>query len=174
MPNGHRTASIGFGFFWGIIVFCIFGLVAWLLFRFAAPQETFEDKRAKARVEKRDALKKENEQKLGAYAWVDKAKGSVQIPITRAMELAMADLKNKSVQASAVKVENPYPAGLQPPPGANPALAPTKAPGTNPSASPAPAAAPASNAPELIKAPPSPAAAPSAAAPATTGGTTNP
>ncbi|NDG72084.1 MAG: hypothetical protein EBY32_12445 [Proteobacteria bacterium] len=40
-------------------------------------------------------LKAENEIKLNAYAWVDQAKGSVQIPITEAMKLALADLNAK-------------------------------------------------------------------------------
>jgi len=152
----HRTASLGLTFFWGIAVFCGFAFLAWVLFHFAAKPETYEDKRAAARLEKRAALEKENEQKLGSYAWVDKAKGTVQLPIDRAIELAVTDLasEKRPVHPSSVKVENPYPAGLQPPPGADPAVAPVKNIGLNPSASPAPVA-PNVNAPEIQK-PPAP------------------
>lgn len=157
MPNGHRTATLGLTFFWGIALFCTFALLAWILFRFEAPQETVDDKRVKSRIEKRDALMKENEAKLEHYAWKDKNAGTVQLPITRAMELVVADLSQnkKPVAPSQVKVDNPYPYGLQSPAGANPAVAPGPAPGTNPSTSPAPAAAapaaPNTNAPELKK-----------------------
>ena len=40
-------------------------------------------------------LKAENEIKLNTYAWVDQAKGSVQIPIVNAMKLVLADLNAK-------------------------------------------------------------------------------
>ena len=40
-------------------------------------------------------LKAENEIKLNTYAWVDQAKGSVQIPIVDAMKLVLADLNAK-------------------------------------------------------------------------------
>jgi hypothetical protein len=123
------------------------------LFRFAKPVETIEDKRAKARVEKREALEKDNADKLNRYAWKDQKTGAVQLPVARAMELVIADRGEgkRPATASAVKVEQPYPVGLIPPPGANPAVAPGPAPGTNPSGSPAPAA-PNTNAPELKKA----------------------
>lgn len=153
-PKHHRTASLGLTFFWGIAVFCGFAFLAWVLFHFAVKPETYEDKRAAARVEKRGALEKENEQKLTTYAWVDKAKGTVQLPIERAIELAVADLasEKRPVHPSSVKVENPYPAGLLPPPGADPAVAPTKNIGLNPSASPAPVA-PNVNLPDVQKQP---------------------
>ena len=47
------------------------------------------------RVKNLADLKAENEIKLNTYAWVDQAKGSVQIPITEAMKLALADLNAK-------------------------------------------------------------------------------
>jgi hypothetical protein len=37
-------------------------------------------------------LQAENEIKLNTYAWVDQAKGSVQVPIADAMKLVLADL----------------------------------------------------------------------------------
>ncbi|MEA3188814.1 MAG: hypothetical protein QOD99_2644 [Chthoniobacter sp.] len=149
MGNEIRKVSIGFWFFAGIAMFCGFAVLAWILFRFAAPRESFEDKRVKARVEKLQALRKEDEPKLNTYVWIAKDKGTVQLPITRAMEVTTESLRKKPVHASAVKVEVPYPYGLQPPPNAPAGTAPAT--GTNPSASPAPSAAPNTNAPELKK-----------------------
>lgn len=160
-----RTASIGITFFWSIAVFCAFALLAWLLFRFAGKPETYEDKRSAARVEKLEALRKENDAQLnGNYAWLDPQKGTVRLPVARGIELAIADLKNKPVAKSEVKVEVPYPYGLQPPPGADPAVAPVQDIGLNPSAVTAPVG-PNMPAPELVKdpaatAPPTPTPAP--------------
>jgi|GEM_PF-627650 len=47
------------------------------------------------RVKNLADLKAENETKLNTYAWVDQAKGSVQIPITEAMKLVLVDLNAK-------------------------------------------------------------------------------
>lgn len=149
MADDLRKVSIGFWFFAGIALFCGFGVLAWIMFRFAAPRDSFDDQRAKARAEKLATLQKENGAKLEHYAWIAKDKGTVQIPIAQAMELAAKELKSKTVQPSAVKVESPYPFGLQPPPAA-PAATEEQI-GTHPSASPAPSAAPNTNAPELKK-----------------------
>jgi hypothetical protein len=45
-------------------------------------------------------LKAENEIKLNTYAWVDQAKGSIQIPVTEAMKLVLADLNAKKPAAA--------------------------------------------------------------------------
>lgn len=45
-------------------------------------------------------LKAENEIKLNTYAWVDQAKGSVQIPVAEAMKLVLADLNAKKPSAA--------------------------------------------------------------------------
>jgi hypothetical protein len=76
--------------------------------------------RAKAYVE----LQAENAKKLGSYAWMDKAKGAVQIPIERAMELVIPELNSKQ----------PAPAG--------PIATPAPSPEGSPAAPPAPAVTP--------------------------------
>jgi hypothetical protein len=89
-------------------------VVAWIAFRLVAPAETYEDQRAKDRVAKVLAINTEAQQKLYSPAhWIDKAKGSVQLPIDAAMELVINDYQHKPVQPSQVKVDNPYPFGLQ-------------------------------------------------------------
>ena len=86
-----------------------------------APEE--DAARAAERAKALANLQNENAQKLGTYGWVDKAKGTVQIPIDRAMELAIAELNSKQ----------PVPAG----PIATPAPSPEAAPAASPTATPA-------------------------------------
>lgn len=52
------------------------------------------------RVKNLADLKAENEIKLNTYAWVDQAKGSVQIPVAEAMKLVLADLNSKKPVAA--------------------------------------------------------------------------
>jgi len=89
-------------------------VVAWIFFRFAAPTSTYEEERAQKRRDKVAAINAEAQEKLyGAPKWIDQAKGTVQLPIDTAMDLVINDYQTKQVQPSQVKVENPYPAGLQ-------------------------------------------------------------
>jgi len=115
MANGRiKTASFGPGFLGALLLFCGFAVVAWVLFRFAAPMPTYEETRAKARMDKVAAINAEAAAKLYSPAkWIDKTKGTVQLPIDTAMDLVINDYQAKPVQASQVKVEVPYPIGLQ-------------------------------------------------------------
>lgn len=152
MTSELKKASVGPAFFGSILLLLLFGLVVAAWVRFGGRTESYDDKRAADRIAKLSALEKENRQRLTVYGWVHKDKGVVQIPIDDAMKLALPELKSKPVQASAVKVENPYPAGLQQaPPAASAAPIPaaTAAPTStsvsasapSASASPAPASA---------------------------------
>jgi hypothetical protein len=117
MANGRlKTASFGPAFLGVLIVFCAFAVVAWILFRFAAPSATYEETRAKNRMAKAAAIAQEAQDKLyGAPKWIDKAKGTIQLPIDTAMTLVVNDYQTKAVAPSAVKVDDPYPYGLQGP-----------------------------------------------------------
>ena len=64
----------------------------------------------------------ENAQKLQEYAWVDKAKGTVQIPIERAMELTIAELNSKK-PTPAGPIATPAPSRASPKPSPSPAAA---------------------------------------------------
>jgi hypothetical protein len=86
-----------------------------------APAPDEDAARAAERAKAYQELQTENAQKLEKYAWLDKAKGTVQIPIERAMELAIAELNSK----------RPAPAG------------PISTPAPSPAASPSPVAEPA-------------------------------
>ncbi len=72
-----------------------------------------------ARVDKLKAVREEASAALQGYAWVDKAKGTVRVPIQRAMELTVAELaQKKPVPANPIAPEVP------PVPSAAPAASP--------------------------------------------------
>jgi hypothetical protein len=81
------AALIGLGLFFGANTL-FFGKTASSL----DPEDPARDAE---RVKNLADLVAENEIKLNTYAWVDQAKGSVQIPVTEAMKLVLADLNAK-------------------------------------------------------------------------------
>ena len=91
-----------------VLLFIVFGLLVWAIFRAIPRSDTYEEKRAKARVEKLEQLQKEMNAALTSYAWVDKNKGTVRIPIEQAMQLAMVDLAAKK-PAVAYPIATPAP-----------------------------------------------------------------
>jgi hypothetical protein len=137
MANGRlKTASFGAGFLGAVLLFCSFAVVAWVLFHFVGPSPTYEEKRAQDRMDKVAAINADAQDKLyGPPKWIDKTKGTVQLPIAVAMQLVVNDYGKKPVQPSQVKVEVPYPYGLQQA-AAAPSVSSTS--GTSSAASPAP------------------------------------
>ncbi len=103
MANGQlKTASFGPGFMGAILLFCVFAAMAWVLFRLAAPTQTYEDRRSQERREKVGAINAEAEAKLyGPAKWIDQAKGKVQLPIGTAMDLVVNDYQPEAGAAFA-------------------------------------------------------------------------
>ena len=109
----------------GMVLLLLFVLAVKLLTGLApAPDE--DAARAAERAKAYADLQAENAKRLETYAWVDKAKGTVQIPIDRAMDLAIAELNSRQ----------PAPAG----PIATPAPSPEASPAASPSTAATPAA----------------------------------
>ena len=114
--------------------------------------------RDEVRVKNLADLRTENEAKLHGYAWVDRAKGKVQIPIQEAMKLVMAEIGGKKpaaaypiVGADAPVVPAPQPA--TPVPDVSGPL-PSEAPKAEPTSAPAlsaPVKAPVEAAPKSAK-----------------------
>ncbi len=141
-----------------------------------------ENKRAAQRYETRAKLDAEALEKLNSTGWVDKAKGTVHVPIADAMTMIVAELMAKKPAPSSVKVEAPLPmpaadpASNEPPPAALPSApqgadtvrftppAPAEAAPVQVPAAPAPAAE--KPAAPLAPAAPAPAAPPVSPAPA--------
>ena len=131
-----------------------------------------ENKRAAQRYETRAKLEAEAQEKLNTTGWVDKAKGTVHVPIADAMTMVVAELTAKKPAPSSVKVEAPLPMPVADPASNEPPTAalPSAPQGADtvrfaPSAAPAPVPAPAAGKPaapagasEKPAAPPAPAA----------------
>ena len=81
------AALIGLGLF--------FGANALFFGKTASTLDPEDPARDAERVKNLADLVAENEIKLNTYAWVDQAKGSVQIPVSEAMKLVLADLNAK-------------------------------------------------------------------------------
>ena len=132
----------------GFLLLLLFVIAVRLLTGLApAPDENAA--RAAERTKAHQELEAENAKKLQNYAWVDKAKGTLQIPIERAMELAIVELNSKKPTAAG--------------PIATPAPSPAASPAASPAPAPAAPAAPAPAAPPAAAPSASPAAAPAAA-----------
>jgi len=132
-----QTASFGGTFLKGVVLFCAFAVAAWMVFWLISPQQTYEDTRTKNREDKVATILKEAQDKLySGPKWIDKTKGTIQLPIDDAMDLVVNDYQQKPVQASAVKVETPYPYGLQSPAAAAASASPAATKGKPASSSP--------------------------------------
>jgi hypothetical protein len=159
----------------GFLLLLLFVIAVRLLTGLApAPQE--DAARAAERTKAHQELEAENAKKLQNYAWVDKAKGTLQIPIERAMELAIVELNSKKPTAAgpiatpaASPAASPAPAAPPTapapaaPPAAAPSASPAAAPAAAPSASPATAPGAAPTASPAAAAPAAPTASPAAA-----------
>lgn len=118
-----------------VLLFAFFGLLALVVISLSPRGNSYEEKRAKVRVEKLMAAHEENMKALTTYAWVDKTKGVVRIPISEAMQLTVVELAQKAPAPA-----NPIAADASPSAaGAAPAAAsPAPAPSVDASATPKP------------------------------------
>lgn len=145
-----------------VLLLALFGVIVLAIIEPMPRGSDYEDSRAKKRMEKLKGVREDAEKALNTYAWVDKSKGVVRIPISRAMELTTAELAK----------QKPAPAGpIATPQAQSPAPATSAAPAASPKPGAAQtAASPSAQAPSS----PSPAAQPAASTPASPGPTTTP
>jgi hypothetical protein len=133
-----------------VLLFTLFGIIVLAVIGPAPRGSTYEETRAKKRMENLKTVRDEAAKALTTYGWIDKNKGIAHIPIDRAMELAVVDLaRQKPVPAGPIATPEPQaPASPASPAPASPA------PAGSPKTSPAQAASPPAQAPVV----PSPAA----------------
>jgi hypothetical protein len=112
-----------------VLLFALFGVIVVAVIGPTPRGDNYEQMRAEARAKKLKDARDEDTKTLTSYAWVDKNKGTVRLPIDRAMELTVADLANKK-PAPAYAIAAPESSA---------------APGGAVSASPAPSASPQSS-----------------------------
>ena len=155
-----------------MLLFALFGIIVLAVIGPMPRGTDYEETRAKKRMETLKTVREDAEKSLTTYAWVDKNKGVVRIPISRAMELTTAELaKQKPAPAGPIatpQAQSPT-APTSPAPGASPkpgAAQPTGSPSTSaPAASASPAAQTAASPPPAAQSAPSASTSP---APSTT------
>ena len=106
-----------------VLLFALFGLIVLAVIGPMPRRSDYEETRAKKRMEKLKSVREEAETALNSYAWVDKNKGVVHVPISRAMELTTVELaKQKPAPAGPIatpQAQSPAPP-TSPAPGASP------------------------------------------------------
>lgn len=78
-----------------VLLFAFFGLVALVVIGASPRGDTYEQRRAKVRAEKLQAVRDEASKALTTYGWANKSKGVVRIPIEEAMKLTVTELAQK-------------------------------------------------------------------------------
>ena len=78
-----------------VLLFALFGAIVLAIIGPTPRGDTYEKMRAENRIKKLKDARDEDAKALNAYAWIDKNKGTVRLPIERAMELTVVDLANK-------------------------------------------------------------------------------
>src|SRR5438045_9442570 len=89
-----------------VLLFVLFGAIVVAVIGPSPRGDSYEKMRAETRAKKLKEARDEESKALTTYAWVDKSKGTVRLPIDRAMELTVADLANKK-PASAYPIVAP-------------------------------------------------------------------
>jgi hypothetical protein len=154
----HSRASLS-TWFGIVLLFALFGIIVLAVIGPAPRGSSYEETRAKKRVENLKTTQEEAAKALTTYGWIDKNKGIARVPIERAMELTVAELAQQK-PAPAGPIATPEPQASAAP--ASPAPAPTGSPQPSPvrpSASPS-AQTPTSPPPQAAQSPsgsPSPA-----------------
>jgi len=132
-----------------VLLFALFGIIVLAVIGPAPRGSTYEETRAKKRMENLKTVRDEAAKALTTYGWIDKKKGIAHIPIDRAMELAAAELAQRK-PAPAGPIATPEPQAAAAPASPAPASpAPAASPQTSPAqpAAPPPAQAPVSSSP---------------------------
>jgi hypothetical protein len=152
-----------------VLLFALLGVIVLAIVGPSPRRSDYEETRAKKRMENLKTSREDAAKALNAYAWIDKNKGVARIPISRAMELTIAQLAQQkpaaagpiatpaTAEATAGKpAAQTSPAGTAPAPARSPAMqgaavssppppgaaSPSPAAQSSPPASPAPAKSP--------------------------------
>jgi hypothetical protein len=143
-----KSKSIWPMFIGTFVLFALFAVfVQWMLN--SGDRAAFDEEgiRAKERYEILQKVTDENSNLTTGYAWADRAKGTVRIPLDRAMEIALQKLSAQGEPKPAGPVDPNVPLGSAVKPGGLAAPQPTPPPFDMPSASAATPSTAATNAP---------------------------
>jgi len=128
-----------------VLLFALFGVIVLAVIGPAPRGSSYEETRAKKRMENLKTVRDEAAKALTTYGWIDKNKGIAHIPIDRAMELTVAELAQKKPAPAgpiaAAEAQTPAapasPTPASPAPPSSPAQ-PAASPSTRVPASPSP------------------------------------
>lgn len=118
--NSTRTPNTLVVFLGTAAAFAVVAVVFGSTLAWKRPVDEVEAKRAAQRLATRAKLDTEAQARLDSLGWVDKAKGTVHVPIADGMKMVAADLRAKKPAPSSVKVEAPLPMPLADPKSAEP------------------------------------------------------
>jgi len=117
-----------------VLLFTLFGVIVLAIVGPSPRGSDYEETRSKKRMENLKTVREDAEKALNTYAWIDKNKRVVRIPIDRAMELTMAQLaQQKPTAAGPIATPESQTPAASPAPAGSPGV-------TAPGASPSPAA----------------------------------
>src|SRR3989442_651974 len=128
-----------------VLLFALFGVIVLAIIGPSPRGSGYEETRAKKRMENLKTSREDADKALNTYAWIDKNKGVVRIPIGRAMELTIAQLAQQNPAAGGQTAKrkpqaaSPAPAGSPHPSATHPAASPSPATQSSPPASASPA-----------------------------------
>lgn len=143
-PNSTapREKSIWPMFAGAFVLFALFALgVQWMLGSGDPASYDEEAIRAKERYDILAKIEEENKALITGYGWADQAKGTVRIPLERAMELTVAKLAAQGEPRPAYPVDPNVPLGSAVKPGGLAVPQPTPPPFGSPAGAPESAAA---------------------------------
>lgn len=127
-----------------VLLFALFGVIALAIIGPAQRGDTYERQRAENRLKKLKDAREEDAKALTGYAWIDKNKGTVRLPVERAMELSVVELANKKPAPAGPVATPAAPAAPGGAAASSPALSPSAQASETPK--PAPVASPQSSA----------------------------
>src|SRR5436853_1813207 len=117
-----------------VLLFALFGVIVLAIIGPSPRGSDYEKTRAKKRMENLKTSREDADKALNTYAWIDKNKGVVRIPIRRAMELTIAQLAQQK-PAAAGPIATPEAQAASPAPAAQPAASLSPAAQSSPPAS---------------------------------------
>ncbi len=127
-----------------VLLFALFGVIVLAIIGPAPRGSSYEETRAKKRVEALKTTRDEATKALTTYGWIDKNKGTAHISIDRAMELTVAELAQKKPAAAGPIAVAEVQAVAAPASAAAPSAAPSASAQPSGTPKPAPVAGPTS------------------------------
>lgn len=97
-PSDRKALFSAIGWIGAIFIFAIIVGIVYVPNRDQLPGRSFDEERFAIRAEVEAAQNR----KISRYAWENRAEGIVRIPVERAMELVVRDLRNGGNQPASV------------------------------------------------------------------------